>query len=102
MRLIRSLLGACFACIAAGSAAETVTVPPELWDRPRSYRAVLEQPAVKQAVSAYLARPGARLIIHHAAGQEPQLQAEELRAWLAALAVEVMAAGLTKLFPALA
>lgn len=69
-------------------AGETVSVAPELWDRPRSGRAVLEQPAVKQAVGAYLAQPGARLIIHHAAQQESLLQAEELRAWLVAFAVE--------------
>lgn len=67
---------------------DTYTVGPELWDRPRSGSVVAEQPAVKQAVNAYLARPGARLVIHHAAGQEPLLQVEELRAWLIALAVE--------------
>ncbi len=69
-------------------ASDTFTVGPELWDRPRSGGVVLEQPAVKQAVNALLARSGASLVIHHAAGQEPLLQAEELRAWLVALAVE--------------
>lgn len=68
-------------------AQETFPVPLELWDRPRSGQAVLDQPAVKQAVNACLARPGASLVIHHAVGQEPSLQAEELRAWLVALAV---------------
>lgn len=74
--------GAIFAC-----AQETVSVPFELWDRPRSGQAVLDQPAVRQAVNACLAQPGASLVIHHAVGQEPLLQAEELRAWLIALAV---------------
>ena len=69
-------------------AADTVVVAPELWDRPRSGRIVLDQPAVKQAVNACLGQPGARLIIHHAARQESLLHAEELRAWLVALAVE--------------
>ncbi len=82
-------LGICFIFTMLGArAAETVTVAPELWDRPRSGSAVLEQPAVKQAVGGYLAQPGARLIIHHAAQQESLLQAEELRAWLVAFAVE--------------
>jgi hypothetical protein len=69
-------------------AAQTFVVPPELWDRPRSGAAVLEQPAVRQAVSAWLAQPGARLVLRHGPGPESLLAAEELRAWLAALAVE--------------
>jgi len=69
-------------------AADLFTVAPELWDRPRSARAVLEQPAVRQALDQYLAQPAARLVIHHGFGQEPLLQAEELRTWLMALAVE--------------
>lgn len=77
------LAGAAFLAFGA-----TFPVPPELWDRPRSGQAMLEQPALKQAVNAYLAQPGANLLVHHAAGQEALLQAEELRAWLIALAVE--------------
>lgn len=72
----------------------TFPVPLELWDQPRSGQIVLEQPAVRQAVNAYLAQPGASLVIHHAAGQEPLLQAEELRAWLMALAVDAERIGL--------
>lgn len=64
------------------------TVGPALWDRPRSARAVLEEPAVKRAVELYLARPASRLVVHHGNGSEPLAQAEELRAWLMALAVE--------------
>ena len=78
------LAGAAFSAFAGA----TFPVPPELWDRPRSGQAMLEQPALKQAVNAYLAQPGANLLVHHAAGQEALLQAEELRAWLIALAVE--------------
>jgi hypothetical protein len=64
------------------------TVAPELWDRPRTARAVLEQPAVKQALNLHLSQPGSRLVIHHGYGQDPLLQAEELRAWLMALAID--------------
>lgn len=70
------------------AAAQIFVIPPELWDRPRSGRAVLEQPALRQAVAASLAQPGARLVVHHGAGQESLLAAEELRSWLTALAVE--------------
>jgi hypothetical protein len=68
--------------------AQTFVVPPELWDRPRSGRAVLEQPALRQAVQAHLAQPGSRLVVRHGAAQDSRLAAEELRSWLAALAVE--------------
>src|SRR4051812_3527809 len=76
-------------------AADVFAVAPELWDRPRSARAVLEQPAVRQALDQYLAQPAARLVIHHGFGQEPLLQAEELRTWLMALAVEGTRVSLT-------
>ncbi len=68
----------------AGAAA----IAPELWDRPRSAQAVMAQPAVRQAVSAYQGKGIVRIVIVHGARQEAQLQAEELRAWLIALAVE--------------
>lgn len=79
---------------AFATAAQTFVVPPELWDRPRSGRAILEQPAIRQAVNACLAQPGSRLIVHHAAGQEPLLAAEELRSWLIALALDAGRVGL--------
>lgn len=69
-------------------AAQTFVVPAEVWDRPRSGRAVIGQPAIRQAVNAYLAQTGARLVVRHGAGQESQLAAEELRSWLAALALD--------------
>ena len=74
--------------IAFGAAAQNFVVPPELWDRPRAGRTVLEYPVLRQAVGAWLAQPGARLVVHHGAGQESSLAAAELRAWLAAFAVE--------------
>ncbi len=86
--MIRFALGMVIALAAFAVAAQIFVVPPELWDRPRSGRAVIEQPAVRQAVGAWLALPGARLIVHHGPGQESQLAAEELRSWLAALAIE--------------
>jgi hypothetical protein len=86
IRFTTSSIGVLVAALAA--AAQSFVVPPELWDRPRSGRAVLEQPAIRQAVNACLAQPGSRLIVRHAPGQESLLAAEELRSWLAALAVE--------------
>ena len=85
IRFATSGIGVLVAVLAA--AAQSFVVPPELWDRPRSGRAVLEQPAIRQAVNACLAQSGSRLIVRHAPGQESLLAAEELRSWLAALAV---------------
>jgi hypothetical protein len=72
----------------SAQAADIFMLSLELWDRPRTARAVLDQPAVKQALNLHLSQPGSRLVIHHGYGQDPLLQAEELRAWLMALAVD--------------
>lgn len=63
-------------------------VSPELWEKPRSGTIVRAQESLRQCVEAYLAQPGARILIHHVDSEESLLQAEELRAWLIALAVE--------------
>ena len=76
-------------CAAASACAgELLTVAPELWDRPRTARVIHEQPAIKQVLALYLAQPDVQLVIHHAAAAESLLQAEELRTWLMALAVD--------------
>lgn len=69
-------------------AAGPFRVGAELWDRPRSGDAVMREPAVRQAMGAALAEPGSRIVLHHSAGREALLQAEELRAWLMALAFD--------------
>ena len=60
----------------------------ELWDRPRSGGAVLALEAVKPCIAAFNRDPAARLVIHHDPAGEPALMAEELRAWLMALALD--------------
>jgi hypothetical protein len=73
---------------AAMLCAQTHDVPVEVWDRPRTASAILGQESIKHAVAILLAQPDARLVIHHAGAQEPELQAEELRSWLGALAID--------------
>jgi hypothetical protein len=63
-------------------------IAPALWDRPRTATSVLEQETIRSAVLAALAKPDAQIILHHAPGSEPQVQAEELRSWLGALAID--------------
>ena len=86
--MIRFLLATGWMLAAFAATAQTFVVSPELWDRPRSGKAVLEQPAVRQAVNALLAQPGARLVVRHGPEPESLLAAEELRLWLSALAIE--------------
>lgn len=83
-----AIFGLAAAAVSLAVAAQGFVVPPELWDRPRSGGAVLAQPAVRQAVELYLKNPGSRLVVRHAPGPESLLAAEELRSWLAALAIE--------------
>ena len=86
---MKHLLGVWLWCAAGiACAGDLLTVAPELWDRPRTAHAVHEQPSVRQAVGLYLAQPDAQLVIHHAVAPEAVQQAEELRAWLMALAVD--------------
>lgn len=77
-------------CSTVGFAAEVqrYPVPAELWDRPRTARAIVGEEAIRRAVNAALAQPAAQLVIRHGAGQERLLQAEELRSWLGALAID--------------
>ena len=74
-----------FACASGSTANE---VPPELWDRPRSGRAVLAVPSVQRVLGELASAPMARLTIRHAPGVEASGQAEELRAWLVSHALD--------------
>ena len=74
--------------VCAMSAVAQSDVPPELWDRPRTAGAIVGQESVKRAVTALTRKQEAQLVIHHAAGQEPLSQAEELKSWLTALAID--------------
>lgn len=77
-------------CVALNGAAsaERLAVPAELWEKPRSGEAIIAQPVVRESVATLLAQPTARLLIQHGRSDESVLQAEELRAWLIALAVD--------------
>jgi hypothetical protein len=83
-----SLLACVTAIAAAQASGQSFAIPAELWDRPRSSATVMGQPSIRQAVAAWLAQPAARVVIRHGPGQEAQLQAEEIRTWLTALALE--------------
>lgn len=74
-----------YACVAGAQSHE---VPAELWDRPRTASAIAGDASIRRAVLDVLANPESRLVIRHAAGQEPLLQAEELRSWLGSLALD--------------
>jgi hypothetical protein len=88
MKAGHAILAALAAVLLVHEAAQGAELPPEFWDRPRSAQAVLAQPVIWQAVAVLQSRSDTRLRIVHGPHQEAVLQAEELRAWLIALAVE--------------
>ena len=88
MRVPESCALVALALCGTAALAQTGDLPPEFWDRPRTASVLLSQENVKSIVAAALAQPDAQILIHHARGQEPQIQAEELRSWLGALAID--------------
>lgn len=92
MKRLRHILPAIWvalgATLPAASRADAFPVPAELWDRPRTGPLVIATPAIRSALDALLASPEARLTIRHPPGADPSAQAEELRAWLVAHALE--------------
>jgi hypothetical protein len=80
--LVLAALAAASAWAAEPAAAPAGAIAYELWDRPRNGRAVLAEPAVREAMAALAAYPAAQLLIRHPAGVDGTLQAEELRSWL--------------------
>lgn len=68
--------------IPAGVFAEPVTVADDLWSRPRESRTVAHLPGLSLLISAFERQPNGLFVIRHGAGEEPQLRAEEFRAWL--------------------
>ena len=86
--VLRFAASLALAACAWNAAAQTFEVPRELWDRPRTGSAILSEPRLKEAVSTAIARPEAQILIHHSPGQESLMQAEELRSWLGALAID--------------
>lgn len=83
-----ALAAALLPLTAALASAQTFTVAPELWDRPRSAASVVAVPAIRDAATRMIARADARLVIRHPRGPDAGLQAEELRSWFVAHAIE--------------
>src|SRR5512134_1568707 len=73
---------------APAAAAQRCPVPPELWDKPRSGRALTANPAIKPCLEQAALNPSTRIVIRHGSRGEAPLQAEELKGWLAALALD--------------
>ena len=88
MRLSRPLVALTLSGCASLAFAQPYEVSPEVWDRPRTASSVAAEENVRRAVLSALSQPEAQIVIRHAAAQEQILQAEELRSWLGALAID--------------
>lgn len=89
-RLAAWCCGALVLAFVSPSMAETPTlsaVTAEEWARPRRGETVAGMPALQQAVRQLQQRPSARLVLFYAGGDDGNLWAEEIRAWLVALGV---------------
>jgi hypothetical protein len=73
------------------ASAETVQViTADDWARPRSGESLVQMPALKHTVRAYLdvgERRERQIVIRYPRGEEGVLWAEELRGWLVALGI---------------
>jgi hypothetical protein len=87
-RAARLLFGALAVVCGTAFGAQRCEVPAELWDKPRSGRALISQPVLKTCMAEAAREASARVVIHHGNRGETPLQAEELRGWLAALAID--------------
>lgn len=75
-----------FLAPAALAAADSVHVlTAQQWAVPRSGKAIVELPPVREAMQAMRETEGSRLIIRYPGGDEGTLWARELHAWLVAL-----------------
>lgn len=84
-RLLAALLALAGAPVLA---APSCPVPSEIWDRPRSGRALLGEDAIRPCLGPAARDPALRVLIRHGSRGEAPLQAEELKGWLAALAID--------------
>jgi hypothetical protein len=69
-------------------AADRYVLTAEMWARPRSGRAVLAMPPVRDAVRSLIKTPGSHLLIRYPGGDEGSIWAEELQGWLISLGIE--------------
>lgn len=60
----------------------------EMWARPRSGKAVLAMPPVRDVVQKLIQTPGSHLLIRYPGGDEGSIWAEELQSWLISLGIE--------------
>ena len=84
----RWLFGFGFGALSSMAALAQVTIPVEFWDRPRTGERVAATEPIRQVVQDALGKPDTRVLIRHAPTTEQVMQAEELRSWLAALAID--------------
>ncbi len=75
-------------CVQAAAAAEPrFLLSAGEWAVPRDADAVRAMPALREAVKALDARPGARLRLRYPGGDEGTMWVHEVRAWLVSLGV---------------
>lgn len=85
MKIAACLLLTLLAVIPAHAAPLTIT--EDDWARPRTAEALIRHPALSEAVRRLIDDDAAKLRIHYPGGDEGNLWALEIRAWLIALGI---------------
>ena len=74
--------------MAESSPADNYLLTAEMWARPRSGKAVLAMPPVRDVVQKLIQTSGSHLLIRYPGGDEGSIWAEELQGWLISLGIE--------------
>ena len=74
--------------MADSSPADNYLLTAEMWARPRSGKAVLAMPPVRDVVQKLIQTSGSHLLIRYPGGDEGSIWAEELQGWLISLGIE--------------
>jgi hypothetical protein len=85
--LIVSLMPALAMAEVPAAPADAYTVSADQWAQQRSGSALLKLQPLHDAVAAWLAQPGTRIVIRHAASDAGNLWAGELSDWLVSLGI---------------
>ena len=73
--------------VGAAPATDSAVISAEQWARPRSGQSVARLQSLSGVIHQFNERAGQRIVVRYAGGDEGNLWAEELRAWLIALGI---------------
>ena len=86
-RMVRAVILLSLIALSTSVVANPQAITAGEWAQPRNGETLIDHPALSRAVSSILDEPEARLEIRYPGGDEGNLWALEVRAWLVALGI---------------